>query len=251
VTTADAPEPSLQSLAASPRVRELFIEADRGALAGSLAGGIAHDLRGPLQALTMVTDPQPDLLDWPEAARLGQALNEAVRRLTLAIARFSRIYAPHRGEPGPLAAAEVLGNVAELQRLQRGLPAVTVELRLPDRLAAVRGAEADLQHLLLGLITNAKQALGERRDGRIVLGAAAADDVVLLTVEDNGPGMTSGVLARAFEPFFSTRPGHAGIGLTVGRWLAERQSGGLALEPGERGGVVATVSLPAWKRTAE
>lgn len=243
-----AAAPTVQAFASSPVFEELLIRADRATVVASLARGMAHDLRGPLQTLTLLVDPHADLLAGAEGARLRTAVGDAVQHLTDTISRFSQVYAPADLELSPVIVDDLLSYVSDLQRYQRGLPAVEVELRLPGGLPPVRGIETHLRHLLLGLLLNAKEAMVEREEPRIVVAAAVREGMVQVTIEDNGPGLDGRAKAAAFEPFFTTRPGHLGIGLTVARWLAERHGGSLSLEPVEAGGTRAVLTLPSWRR---
>ncbi|HWA58326.1 MAG TPA: HAMP domain-containing sensor histidine kinase [Gemmatimonadales bacterium] len=227
---------------------ELLIRADRTAVMATLARGMAHDLRGPLQTLTLMVDPHADVFGSPEGARLMGAVSTAVQHLSETIARFSQVYAPVETEPSPLIVEELLTYVSDLQRYQRGLAVTEMSLRITSGLPPVRGMESHLRHVLLSLIVNAKQALTDRADGQITLGAEQRGSEIRLSVEDNGPGMSEETLARAFEPFFTTREGGMGIGLTVGRWLTERMGGRLTLEPGRYGGMNAVVTLSEWRR---
>jgi signal transduction histidine kinase len=240
----------LHLLQSAPQFEELLIRADRAAIVASLARGMAHDLRGPLQTLTLLVDPHADMLSGPDAARLRGAVGDAVQHLTETIASFSEVYAPSDGEPAPVIVEDLLGYVADLQRYQRNLPAVEIELRLPGGLPPVRGEEASLRHLLLGLLINAKQALPPGGHGVVVLAAAVEGGMVRLQVEDQGPGVAAAVEHTAFDPFVTTRPGALGIGLTVGRWLARRHGGELTLTSGPTGGTVAVAKLPTWRRGA-
>lgn len=227
---------------------ELLVRADRAAITATLARGMAHDLRGSLQAFTLLADPSVDLLSGPEAGPLRGIVSKAVERLGGTISRFSQAFAPVETEPGPLIVAEILGQVTELQRYQRGLPDAELECQVPAGLPPVRGVETQLRHLLLSLVINAKQALAGRTGGRIILGARMDDARVRLVVEDNGPGLGAADRVRAFEPFYTTREGGMGIGLTVARWLAERQGGTVGLEDAPGSGLKAVVTLPAWSR---
>ncbi len=227
---------------------ELLIRADRTAVMATLARGMAHDLRGPLQTLTLMVDPHADVFGGPEGARLMGAVSTAVQHLTDTITRFSQVYAPIDSEPAPLIADEMLNYVSDLQRYQRGLAAAELSIRLTSGLPPMRGVESHLRHILLSLIVNAKQALHGRSDGQITLGADHAGPEIRLSVEDNGPGMSPETMSRAFEPFFTTREGGMGIGLTVARWLTERMGGRLVLEPARYGGLNAVVVLPEWRR---
>jgi signal transduction histidine kinase len=240
--------PTLQAITASPHYEELLIRADRATVIATLARGMAHYLRGPLQTLTLMVDPHADLLSGPESGRLRCAVVTAVQHLTDTISRFSQVYAPVESEPTPLIVDDLLTYLSDLQVYQRGLPPAELALRVPAGLPPVRGIEAHLRHLLLSLVVNAKQALAGRSNGRIVVAAEQRGALVRLTVEDNGPGLTSEERIRAFEPFYTSREGSLGIGLAVARWLAERQDATVTLEAGDRGGVRAVVTLETWKR---
>ncbi len=240
--------PALQYLQSAPQFEELLIRADRAAVVASLARGMAHDLRGPLQTLILLVDPHADLLSGQEPGRLRGAVSDAVQHLTETIGSFGEVYAPTNGEAAPVIVEDLLGYVADLQRYQRNLPAIAIELRLPGGLPPVRGEESTLRHLLLSLLMNAKQSMGRGHHGAVVLAAAVEEGMVQLRLEDNGPGMTADQRETAFEPFVTTQPGALGIGLTVCRWLARRHGGEVALAPSPRGGTAAIVTLPTWRR---
>lgn len=237
-----------QDLASSLAFEDLLIRADRATVVASLSRGMAHDLRGPLQTLTLLTDPQIEVFGGADGAHLRVAIGRAVQHLAETINRFSQVYAPQASEAAPVIVDDLLGYGTDLQRYQRGLPVVEVELRLPGGLPPVRGFESHLLHVLLSLILNAKEALVEQREPRIVVAASAREGAVQVIVEDNGSGLEEPTRAKAFEPFFSTRPGHLGIGLTVGRLLVERQGGTLGLERAQSGGGRAVLLLPSWRR---
>jgi signal transduction histidine kinase len=235
-------------IAIGPHYEELLIRADRSNLVASLARGMAHDLRGPLQTLTLIVDPHADLLAGPEGQRVKGAVAGAVQHLSDTIGRFSQVYAPAETEPSPIIVDDLLNYVVDLQHYQRGLAPAEIELRLPGGLPPIRALETPLRHILLSLILNAKEAFGDRTDGVIALVASLHNGNVRLSVEDNGPGIPSEEQARVFEAFHTTKPGHFGIGLTVARWLAERQGGSLTLESSDRGGVRAVIELSSWRR---
>lgn len=246
MTTVSVPAELVQS---SPQFQEALIRADRATVVASLARGMAHDLRGPLQTLNLLADPHSDLLTQAEGPRFRTAIGDSVQHLADTIARFSQIYAPPETEIAPVIVDDLLSYVLDLQRYQRGLPATEVDLRLAGGLPPVRGLEGSLRHLLLSLVMNAKEALADRAEPRVVLGAQVRAETVRLTVEDNGSGCGMEVRRRAFEAFFTTHPGNLGLGLTVARWLATRQDGTVDLEDGPDGGTRAVVTLPVWRRS--
>lgn len=240
--------PAMQAIVSSPHFEEILIRADRFAVMSTLARGMGHDLRGPLQTLTLIGDPHADFFAGPESGRLRGTVSSAVQHLTDTISRFSQVYAPIDTEPAPLILNELLDCVMELQSYQRGLPQAEVTLEVPAGMPPIRGVESYLRHLLLNLVVNAKQALAGRTEGLIVLAAEQRGPSILLSVEDNGPGLPPDERTRVFEAFQTSREGSLGIGLTVVRWLTERQGGQVSLEAGKLGGVRAEVVLPSWRR---
>ena len=109
----------------------------------------------------------------------------------------------------------------------------------------VVASKAALVQCFVNLISNAAQAL-PREGGTIRLGLAAEGGQVVATVVDDGAGMTAEAAARAFEPFFTTRPGRGiGLGLPTARGIVERHGGTIALTSQPGRGTSVTVRLPA------
>ncbi len=240
-------QPQAVAQLSSPQLDELLIRADRAQVVASLARGMAHDLRGPLQTLTLLVDPHADLLGGQEGARLRVAVSDSVQHLADTIGRFSQVYAPADAEPAPVIVEDLLAYVVDLQRYQRGLPATETQLELPGGLPPVRGHESHLRHLLLSLVSNAKQALERHPAPLLRFTAAAEAGTVRITVEDNGPGLPAAERERVFQPFVGGA-GQLGIGLTVARLIASRHEGTLGLEAAPLGGLRAVLRLPTWRR---
>lgn len=246
MTATTQPAPSAQ--VSPPHLDELLIRADRSQVVASLSRGMAHDLRGPLQTLTLLVDPNVDLIGAQEGSRLRLAVSESVQHLADTIGRFSQVYAPPDDDPAPVILEDLLSYVVDLQRYQRSLPAVETQLELPGGLPPVRGSEAQLRHLLLSLISNAKQAMERSAQPDLFLSAASEGAMVRLVVEDRGTGVDPALGESVFRPFVTNRPGQLGIGLTVARMLAHRHQGTLLLEPGRPAGTRAVLRLPTWRR---
>jgi len=206
---------------------------------------MVHDSRGALQILTLLSHSGTPLSAGEEAGLRGPVAG-AVDHLTAAVQRFSTVFATPPAEPQPVIAEDILGEVAELQRFQKTLPAMQVEVRSAGGLPPVRAVETGLRHALLSLIKNAKEAVAVA-GGCLVLGARAHGEGVEIRVQDNGPGFPAGLAERAFEPFVSTRAGHLGIGLTAVRLLVERWGGQVKLGA-EGSGAVVVIQLVGWKR---
>ena len=204
--------------------------ADRWSLWRTLTRGLAHHLANAAQMLAI--DPPP-----------RRARDEAVERIGLAHERLAEVH--RENAPGPTLVPEVLADVQALQRLQAGFPSVELKLEAAPGLPAVRMPAEDLRHILLALVTNAKQAAAGDRANLRVAARSVGDDVEVV-IEDGGPGLPADMLERAFEPFVTTRgSGALGIGLTVARALARHAGGTLDAEAGASR---FRLRLPAWRR---
>ncbi|HET6346885.1 MAG TPA: sensor histidine kinase, partial [Myxococcota bacterium] len=105
-----------------------------------------------------------------------------------------------------------------------------------------RFSRNDLQHIVLNLVNNSLEAMGEK-GSRLVISTRLEGDGAVLAVADDGPGIPSELLDKVQEPFFTTKHGGVGLGLAICRSLAWQNCGNLEIEsvPGE--GTRATVDL--------
>ncbi len=138
-----------------------------------------------------------------------------------------------------LSAAELLGDIAILARATASsrASAVTVSVEVtPERLEIM--ADPDLvEQALVNLALNAVEALADTPDARLTLRAfAGSTGRPVVEVEDNGPGLVPEVQERVFLPFFSTKPGGSGIGLSLAFRIARLHGGSLTVvsEPNVR-----------------
>jgi PAS domain S-box-containing protein len=212
---------------------------------GTLAGGIAHDLNNALMPVLGMTELI--LEELPEDSRsradLALVLEGAARARALVrqILAFSRKEAPERRA---VDLAEVVASACDF--LRRVLPAA-VDLRC--RLAAGAVVLADpmqLHQVVINLVTNAAQAIGEA-PGAITVELEKDGATVRLAVADTGPGMDDAVLARVFEPFFTTKPvgEGTGLGLAVVHGIVAGHHGRIGVESRPGAGAVFTITLPA------
>src|SRR5205085_1058745 len=105
----------------------------------------------------------------------------------------------------------------------------------------VHGDQEALEQLFLNLLTNAVQAT--ESGGRIVLDVAI-DAEATVSITDNGSGIPEGALERVFEPFYTTRPERAGLGLAIAWRTAAAHGGRLAIQSAQGRGTNVEVSLP-------
>ena len=237
---------------------EALRQAQKLEAVGQLTGGIAHDFNnllavilGNLELARKRAPEEPRLLalldNTMQAAQRGASLTQRM----LAFARRQDL------KPQPVDVPELVLGMADLLRRSIG-PSVRIETRFPLGLPRARIDANQFELALLNLAVNARDAMPG--GGAIIIGAreeeVKADDedaatlregrYFCLTVSDNGSGMDVETLARATEPFFTTKGvgKGTGLGLAMVHGLAAQSGGRLVLTSEQGVGTIATIYLP-------
>ncbi|MEM9175193.1 MAG: ATP-binding protein [Myxococcota bacterium] len=216
---------------------------------GTLSAGLAHELNNPLGTILMGAEMAAMATD--DASR-----DEALAGIRLDVERCSHIVKSMlrfgRNEPsekGPVSLNDVVRRARDDARKVAGPDSISVEVSLDGSLPLIDGNATELAQVLINLIQNAANASasGDRIEieTRCVRDGARAE--VTCSVLDFGCGMSRDVLARARDPFYTTRlqSGGTGLGLSVSHGIVSDHGGRLALESREGRGTRATVILPA------
>ncbi|HEV2336583.1 MAG TPA: ATP-binding protein [Stellaceae bacterium] len=226
---------------------------------GRLAGGIAHHFNNLLPAMSGLLDQTLGEVPPNSAtARRVERMIDAVaqgRQLVRQILTFSRREMPGRDRLSMTAIVERALALAEGSLL----PNIVIATDWRSR-GAVLGDSAQLEEAVLNLLSNAAQAIGSRRGGRIALSVedlsvdeqlarrlgVSAGDYVRVTCHDNGMGMPAEVAERAFDPFFTTKPvgEGTGLGLAITHGIVASHEGGIHLESAPGAGTTISMYLP-------
>jgi two-component system, sensor histidine kinase RegB len=229
-------------------VRERAARNARLAALTTLAAGAAHELGSPLATIAVVAgELERAVIRLPEPHRA--ALVADARLIRSELERCRRLLDSMAGEAGQ-ATGEAPAPVTVSALVEATLDALApadaerVSVRdLPD--ATIVVPMRALVQAVVGLLRNALDATGPGE--RVELAANVTPDGLRVTVRDHGPGMSADVLARAGEPFFSTKPAGRGfgLGLFLTRALAEQMGGRFDLESRPGAGATAEIVLPA------
>jgi signal transduction histidine kinase len=224
-------------------------EAEQLAYIGTLASGLAHEIRSPLNSLNLnmqMLEEEVVLSDRRSNQRLLAITRAEITRLENLVTDFLSYARPR---PLALARARAVDLLLELREVLAGqLRSGSVEITVDDRTG---GAEVEvdrdqMRQLLLNLVQNGVAAAEDAGRRPVVRLTAERDgNLVVLGVEDNGAGIAPELAERVFDLFYSTRKGGTGLGLAIARRIARAHDGDVELEstPGE--GTLARVSLPA------
>jgi PAS domain S-box-containing protein len=236
--------------------REALFQSQKMDAIGQLTGGVAHDFNnllmavlGSLELLKKRMPPDPRLTPLIDNAVQGAERGAALTQRMLAFARKQEL------KLEAVTLPELVNSMVSLLRPSLG-PGISIVTQLQADLPAVRSDAAQLEVALLNLAVNARDAMGET--GRITIagapatvtqaepGGLTAGDYVRLSVRDTGEGMDEETLARAAEPFFTTKGvgKGTGLGLAMVHGVAAQSGGRLMLESSKGQGTVAELWLP-------
>ncbi len=224
--------------------RRLF-HAEKMSAIGQLAGGVAHEINNPLGGILAFSqlmardDRSPE--DQESLKLIQDAANRA-KKIVESLLRFSR--RPRAEEKGPVDLAHVVDEALFL--LQSHFKDGRYEVER-DYAPAIALANANqLQQIVVNLVVNAIQAMGER--GKLVASVGpGGQGRVRLSIADSGPGIPPDVAKRIFEPFFTTKPEGqgTGLGLSICYQIAEEHGGTIRVEGDRAEGACFVVELPA------
>jgi signal transduction histidine kinase len=229
------------------RARELLARADRLAALGTLAAGIAHEVRNPLVSVRTFIELLPERLH-------DEEFRTAFRDLTLAeiericgllndLLAFTRPAAA-QAEPSDLNAL-VLQTVRLLEPEGRKC-GVAVRTRCTAMLPLVAVDEGRLKQVLMNVILNAIQACSERGTVDVSTHCAPGPDRAWSVVEvaDSGPGIPPEVAPHIFDPFVTTKDTGSGLGLHVAHRITSDHGGAIHARSRPGGGTIFAIHLP-------
>jgi len=224
--------------------QEELVRKEKLALLGQVAGSVGHELRNPLGVMNNAVYFLQTVL-----AEADETTREYLNIIKNEIADADRIVsdlldAVRTMEPQPVAV-----DVRELigQTLRRYLlpSTMTVTLEIPETLPPVWVDAEQMQQVFRNLISNGVEAMAE--GGTLAISALEnrQEDTVTVHVRDNGSGMTPEVLAKIFQPLFTTKARGIGLGLVVVKNLTRANRGTIMVQSEVGQGTTFTVTLPA------
>lgn len=241
-----------------------LIHAAKMECVGTLAAGVAHEVKNPLQTILMglaYLSKNIPVEDQTLVSVLGD-MRDAVRRADAIVRDLLYLSAARQIEMKPHNINAVLDRSLLFVNYDLTRSRILVHRNFEDGLPLVRLDEAKIEQVLINLFMNAIQAMPSGGDlflrTRLMDVPLAPTDslwnkfqprdrAVVVNVEDTGPGVPADKVPRVFEPFFTTKPNGlgTGLGLPISRQIIEMHGGAIKLGAGDRGGACVTIILKA------
>jgi len=220
-----------------------LLQAEKMAAAGRLSASIAHEINNPLQSVQNCLH-LAGREDLPEEQRMEyfELAKTELNRLMSTVQRMLDFYRPGAITPNEVDLRGILQHVINLMSKQFEKEDILVQVDVPDNLPVVVAVDSQIQQVLINLLLNSLDAMPD--GGEIQIRARAAKGGVEIFVQDSGSGIPDERLPHIYEPFFSTKDGGTGLGLTVSYNIITAHGGTLELASNNGPGACFRVYLP-------
>jgi signal transduction histidine kinase len=227
------------------------LRAERLAAVGTMAAGLAHEVRNPLNSAALQLTVLERRLDRGETGDrttpIVHIIKSEIERLDRLVRDFLAFAKPTPFQPRPVDVSALLTQVAELIGPEAEGARISVEVAVGSPVPAALGDAERLRQVVLNLTRNACEAMQEA-GGRLILRARRAKNSVEVDVEDNGPGFSDEL--PVFDAFFTTKDQGTGLGLSLVHRIVSDHAGSIHVQS-RPGRTCFTVSLPTISSSEE
>ena len=240
----------IQDLTAEKSLREKQDLLDRAAFWTDLAAGMSHEIRNPLVAIKTFAQLLPERFEDADFRQeFNQIVVKEIDRLDNIITQINNFAHPPELEFKPIDVRASVKKALEIARSRFEVNGnLAVETSLPNDLPKVFGDETALTEAFAHLVANAAEALSGLEKPRIALSAKPVREgnqasAVVVTVRDNGKGISPELKDKIFSPFCTTKPRGMGLGLPIVKRIVFDHNGRLDIDSSSKGTLV-SVMLP-------
>ena len=229
--------------------RESLSQADKLALVGKLAAGMAHSIRNPFTSVKMrlfslnrslkLSDTQKEDFD---------VISEEIRRVDTIVQNFLEFSRPPKLKIQSISPSIIVDQAIALLKHRLKSYDVEVSIERDQYLPEINADPEQIKEVIVNLIVNSCEAM--ERGGAIVireqeLMAPSKERTAVIQVSDNGPGIPKPLKEKVLQPFFTTKEEGTGLGLSIAVRIIEEHHGRLDIESNEGGGATFVISLPS------
>ncbi len=231
------------------------------ATTGQLAASIAHEINSPLQGITALLGVIR-LKYKHDKGLLGQLelINNAFISIRNTVRNLIDLNRPGREKKQPMNVNQVIENTVALTRSHLKKNMVSIKLNLAAKISTINASPQQIGQVIMNLVNNAVESIINAPDfqeklnqptpfgGEISIDTYNREENILISVKDNGPGISESDLEKVFDPFFTRKKNMGmGIGLSICQSIIEDHKGVLYANNVPQGGAVFTIRLPLAK----
>ena len=218
------------------------VDVERRAALGNMAAGIAHEIRNPLTTVSTTVHGLKRSEQDPERQQMFDVISSEIARVDSTIGEFLNYARPSEPDKEQVAINEILRSIKVLVATMGHEKAVVVNISGQSNLM-LHIDQAHLRQILLNLALNAIEAMPD--GGHLTMRAYRDNGNGVLVVADDGKGIDEDTKAKILRPFFTTKTGGSGLGLSITNQLVEANGGTMLIESEEGVGTTITIEFPA------
>jgi PAS domain S-box-containing protein len=217
---------------------------------GELAMNLAHEIRNPLNAAVLqlhLLNRNLDRLEAEEGTRSAmkdrvRIVGDEIGRLNRLLTEFLELARPRGIAREPVHVPRLADEVLDLEEESARGRGVTIIRDLPQDGCVAIGDREKLKQVTINLVVNALEAM--KQGGTLQVKVRPEGERVVMTIQDNGPGIASELLPNVFDPFFTTKEAGTGLGLSIVRKIIDQHGGDIDIESERAQGAKVVVSIP-------
>lgn len=244
---------TLKDIGEIERLENQMRQAEKLAAIGMMSASIAHDIRNPLAAISGSAQVLADELgsagsSEPQNYELTKIILRESDRLANTITNFLKFARPENIKQDWFLLRPCVEEILQVCRADQKWPATcSVDVQIDPKFR-VWGDEKQLFGVIGQLLQNALSFCPEGNEklelSSSIIFAVDNQELCLIKISDNGPGIEPGEVQKIFEPFFTTRADGTGLGLAIANQVIEAHNGSIVVEKSEMGGACFTLILP-------
>jgi len=238
----------VQQLRERKTLEERLHEAEHLSKVGQLASGIAHEIRNPLNYISLAIDHLKDEIKssspekQEEISKIAENIKAEVRKANYMVLNFMNYGRPLKLRRTDISYPEIVERALTVLNDKLKEQKVTVRLEIPDDLPLLYCDQELLRNCLFNFITNGAQSMPD--GGILTIGAEYSEGMFRLFFTDQGTGISSEDLEKIFQPYFTTKEAGIGLGLAITERIIKEHGGEIAVSSNEGSGTTFTVTLP-------
>jgi PAS domain S-box-containing protein len=225
---------------------------DKMASLGRVASGIAHEIRNPLSGINIYLSNLEKVIDKPENTKKAKGiiseLQSASNRIESVIRRVMDFSKPGEPKLMRIDINQPIRNAVNFSSVVLRKTGITLNVSLAEGLPLCYADSQLIEQVILNLITNAKEAMKNTvSEKKINVASSARNDCIIVTISDSGPGVPLYIRKKIFDPFYTTKEGNTGIGLSMCYRVVADHGGSLSVNDSDSGGAEFRIELPLRK----